>query len=260
MHRTVYSDTLAYVASSFDGVHIVDVSDPESLEYVSVFSYNMATDVHVSAHYLYVAAGYAGVSVVDVSDPKHPVEVAYSLDGYGEQLHIVEPYLYLAWNYSGLRILDIGVPDSIHEVGYYTGISTAGIYSDGDYIYVGTSLDGFFIFEFTPTGIKDRDDFTGNLPKGFALHQNYPNPFNPSTTITYEVPWTRAGQSHVTLTVYDVRGRRVKTLIDSGLGPGSHTVIWDGRNERGQSIPSGIYIYSLNVADATMTRKMILLQ
>jgi len=248
-------DTIAYVASSFDGVYIINVKDPEQLTRISRFpTYDIASDVHVSGNYLYVAAGYAGISVVDISDPAMPIEVAYSLAGYGNKIHVVDPYLYLAGGSYGLRVLDISEPDSIHEVGYYGKASVGGIYADEDYIYMGTFDGGFYIFEFTPVGIipVDEGGFAG-LPKSFVLHQNYPNPFNPTTTISFDIPEEK---EHVKLTVYDLRGRHVKTLIDSELIPGNHRVSWDGRNDRGEVASSGVYFYTIKTGDHVATRKM----
>ncbi len=110
---------------------------------------------------------------------------------------------------------------------------------------------------------------TGDLPPGgiavpgsFAFAQNYPNPFNPSTTIEVHVPEVEtAGESeHVDLTVYDIRGRRVRVLVDDGLGPGVHMIHWDGRDDGGVPVPSGIYIYTLRSGDRTLTRKMTVMK
>jgi len=252
-------DTVAYVASAFDGVYIINIKDPEQLTRISRFpTYDIASDVHVSGNYLYVAAGYAGVSVVDISDPAMPVEVAYSLAGYGNKIHVVDPYLYLAGGSYGLRVLDISVPDSIHEVGYYGKASLGGIYADDNYIYMGTYDAGFYIFEFAPVGIIPIDEGGfSSLPKIFVLHQNYPNPFNPTTTISFDIPEEK---EHVKLTVYDLRGRHVKTLVDSELEPGSHKVVWDGRTEHGNTVSSGVYIYNITSNNTSYSRKMIMIK
>jgi hypothetical protein len=105
------------------------------------------------------------------------------------------------------------------------------------------------------TGIGDGEDPDIRLPAAFALTQNYPNPFNPSTTIAFDVPSNGAGET-VTLTVYDIRGRLVSTLVERELEPGHHTVSWNGRDERGRAVSSGIYLYTLRAAGETFTRKM----
>ncbi len=254
--------TIAYVASAFDGVYIIDVSDPENPESLSrVPAYDLVSDVHASGNYLYIADGYAGVNVVYVEDPAHPVEVAYSLAGYGNQIHVVEPYLYLAGGSYGMKVLDISVPEEIHEVGYYGKASQGGISADEDYIYMGTLGAGFYVFEFTPTGIVTDDPGTPEiLPRTFVLHQNYPNPFNPSTTIRYEVPGDPGEKKSVDLEVYDLRGHLLEALVDGEEEPGVHRVQWDGKNRRGEPVPSGVYLYRITVGEFTGTRKMTVLR
>jgi len=96
------------------------------------------------------------------------------------------------------------------------------------------------------------DDVTGR----FALGQNYPNPFNPSTTISFAVP--RAG--HVSLKVYDLAGRHVRTLVDGDLPADTHAVVWDGRNTSGRQVSSGAYYYRLNAAGHAETKQMVLIK
>ncbi len=90
------------------------------------------------------------------------------------------------------------------------------------------------------------------------LEQNYPNPFNPTTRIGYEVEDGAKGK--VTVTVYDVTGARVRTLVDEPAKAGLHTVVWDGRDARGMAVGSGIYFYRLSTPAHTLTRKMVLLK
>jgi hypothetical protein len=89
------------------------------------------------------------------------------------------------------------------------------------------------------------------LPSGFALNQNYPNPFNPATAIEFHLPV----RSRVEITVYNVLGQRVATLLDRELPPGSHSVTWDA-----DGYASGVYFYRLATDGRVQTRKMILLK
>jgi len=82
----------------------------------------------------------------------------------------------------------------------------------------------------------------------------------PSSGNTVDVPRESGRERQVRLTIYDVRGRLVKTLVDTGLEPGSHRVVWDGRNERGERVLGGMYLYTLRSEDRTFTRKMVLLR
>lgn len=90
------------------------------------------------------------------------------------------------------------------------------------------------------------------------LLQNEPNPFNPSTTISF----TLGGKESIKLdlTVFDIRGRTVKRLISGSREPGKHTVFWDGTNEFGGLVSSGVYFYRLTAGDFTRTRKLVILK
>ena len=94
------------------------------------------------------------------------------------------------------------------------------------------------------------------MPSGFALHQNYPNPFNPSTTIRYDLP----AQAEIRLTVYDVLGRKVRTLVQQNQSAGAHTVVWDGRDASGRQLASGVYVYRLQAGELEKSAKMLLLK
>ncbi len=101
------------------------------------------------------------------------------------------------------------------------------------------------------------------IPRAFALHQNYPNPFNPQTTIRFAIPAdpeNSEGAQKVTLAVYNLRGQLMAELLDRELEPGTYTVQWDGRDQKGRSVPSGIYLYNLTWGDRTSTRKMVVLK
>jgi hypothetical protein len=96
-----------------------------------------------------------------------------------------------------------------------------------------------------------RFNSASNVPRAFSLLQNYPNPFNPSTTIGFAIPVS----SHVTLTIIDVLGRQVETLIDENREAGEYKVQWDPTN-----LSSGLYFYRLKAAGHTDTKKLILLR
>ncbi len=94
------------------------------------------------------------------------------------------------------------------------------------------------------------------VPAATVLNQNYPNPFNPVTTITYDV--SKAG--HVTIQLFDVAGRLIRTLIDQRKDAGRFHIEWNGKDSNGATVPSGLYFYRMHTAGYTATRKMILLR
>ncbi|NIA29130.1 MAG: T9SS type A sorting domain-containing protein, partial [Actinobacteria bacterium] len=93
------------------------------------------------------------------------------------------------------------------------------------------------------------------IPKKFDLSQNYPNPFNPTTTIRYQLPQV----VKVRLQIYNIMGQLVRTLVDGEKEPGYHAVIWDGRNDVGMGVGSGVYYYRLIAGEHVMVKKMALL-
>jgi len=97
----------------------------------------------------------------------------------------------------------------------------------------------------------------GPIPQRLTLHQNEPNPFNPITSIRYEVP---SPGGRVTLNIYDVHGRLVRTLLDRNEPAGSKSTTWDGRNNAGSRVASGTYFYRLESNGEVLTRKMTLLE
>ncbi len=97
----------------------------------------------------------------------------------------------------------------------------------------------------------------GGLPTQFALHQCVPNPFNPTTTIGYDLP----KRTTVRLTVFDVAGRLVRSLVPSEvLGAGRHEVVWNGRNESGRSVSAGLYFFRLEAGGFQATKRMTLVK
>ncbi len=89
------------------------------------------------------------------------------------------------------------------------------------------------------------------------MAQNIPNPFNPSTVIGYDVP---EGGGHVTLRIYDVGGRLVRTLIDGFESAGRKSVTWHGRDARGHRVATGVYFYHMTAPGFEETRKLVLLK
>ncbi|MGH1363750.1 MAG: FlgD immunoglobulin-like domain containing protein [Calditrichia bacterium] len=94
-------------------------------------------------------------------------------------------------------------------------------------------------------------------PQDFQLEQNYPNPFNPTTTIRFGVA---AEQTFVSLKVYDISGREVRTLINEQVSAGQFAIEWDGKNNSGQEVAGGIYLYRLTAGNFVQTRKMTFLK
>jgi hypothetical protein len=109
------------------------------------------------------------------------------------------------------------------------------------------------------TGVSSirEDNLTdASLPREFALFRNYPNPFNPSTVIRFDLP--RAVNAK--LVIYDILGQRIRTLVNEKLEAGQKQATWDGTNDAGERVSSGIYIYRLKAGNYVKSLKLILLR
>jgi len=104
----------------------------------------------------------------------------------------------------------------------------------------------------TGTGVESKD----GTPSSWSLEQNYPNPFNPETRINFSLLLP----AQVRLTVLNILGQKVATLVDGHLPSGMKSVRWNGRDESGRFVPSGVYFYRIDTPEFTQTRRMILMK
>ena len=95
-----------------------------------------------------------------------------------------------------------------------------------------------------------------SIPNIYVLYENYPNPFNPVTTLRYDLP----ENGHVNITIYDMLGREIKTLMDQTQDAGYRSIIWDATNEYGKPVGAGIYLYQIQAGEYMQTKKMVLLK
>ena len=106
------------------------------------------------------------------------------------------------------------------------------------------------------TGITDVDGNPNVIPLEYSLGSNYPNPFNPTTQIEYALPVS----NHVSIKVFNSLGQKVKTLVDRQMTPGTHHTNWDGTNDAGNVVPSGLYFYKMESSHFNSVKRMLLLK
>jgi hypothetical protein len=188
------------------------------------------------------------VTVYDLSSPTDPVRdtiieiplTVLSSARHGNELWLVGP--------EGVGLLDCSdsLPRFIGLAGkpgrYITVDSRAVVTSDGGSVLV------YYRF--------DTPDPEPILPEHYILRQNYPNPFNGTTVIRFDL----VQSAPTRLVIYNILGQRVRTLIDSELSPGEYIVRWDGTDDRGTEVATGVYLYRLISGDAVSTKKMLLLK
>ena len=106
--------------------------------------------------------------------------------------------------------------------------------------------------EYTSTAVSN-EELVLNVPETFTLHQNYPNPFNPSTTIGFDVPNIN---TLVKLEIYNILGQKVKTLVNDVYSAGRYNVKWDGTNDAGVQVSTGVYIYRVQAGNVVQSKKL----
>ena len=136
------------------------------------------------------------------------------------------------------------------DLGPYS-VTSFGI-DQHDELYI-CSFDGK-IYKFSQALSTVKID--GIIPNKIFLHQNYPNPFNPVTTLRYDLP----ENGLVNITIYDMLGRQVKTLMDQTQDAGYRSVIWNATDDYGKPVSAGIYLYQIQAGGYIRTKKMVLLK
>ena len=164
-----------------------------------------------------------------------------------------------------LRINSVSIVSSAFYSDTITTISYTWAVKDKGFVVTIDSRDGETDPEFTVAGSYTvlKEIITGvetplsSTPvRDFSLFQNYPNPFNPGTTIQYQLPST----THATLKIYNLLGQEIRTLVNARQSHGLYKLHWDGRDDLGRDVPSGVYIYKLQAGDYTRSRKMELIR
>ncbi|MEJ5351020.1 MAG: T9SS type A sorting domain-containing protein [Melioribacteraceae bacterium] len=155
------------------------------------------------------------------------------------------------------RVMHTNVPGSSPFHSYtYLNQPSEGKEPGWYYIGDGTTISLYLIRAYVSYVLSDNKEVVELLPSSFTLEQNYPNPFNPTTTISYQIPV----MTNVQIKIYDVLGREIKTLIDEIKPAGKYNVAWDGTDNYGNNVSSGVYFYKLIAGSFVQTKKMILMK
>lgn len=111
---------------------------------------------------------------------------------------------------------------------------------------------------YNPTQPPALETTAESIPQAFALQQNYPNPFNPSTTIAFSIPADYRG--YVSLRIYNMLGELVRELVAGELAPGQYQQVWNGVDNAGHTLATGLYVYQLRAGNFSATRKLLLMK
>lgn len=261
--KLLLDNDILYLAEAFK-IYVVDISNPiQPIELLNFYPSGMSiiSDIEIIGHHLFVVGGQYMV-VYDISSPDNPIYInTLQNSSYGFRKVSASPYSdHLITLDKGMvnaiRIFDVSDVNAPYEyLSFNMPIADYGSISMHDsLILFPNGSNGFYIFKHPLPIISNISP--PKIIVDFNLMQNYPNPFNPNTTISYTLP---AG-SEVELTIFNILGQKTKTLVTNKQIAGSHEIQWDGRNEQGENVSSGIYLYSLKANGHTITKKMVLLR
>ncbi len=147
--------------------------------------------------------------------------------------------------------------EKIYELGFlsagdriYFGVDRG---ENDNYYWDATEIAWTVTFDGKATGLEEQEV---NLSKDFTLEQNYPNPFNSNTMISFNIPKTES----VTINIYDIKGQKICTLLNNKMKAGNHSVKWNGRNNKGNIVPSGIYFYRIEAGSYQKVKRMLFIK
>jgi len=285
----------AFVAGGSQGLLVFDISEPTVPTVVGRSNTNdFAIEVIVSEQYAYVSDRYAGLRVFDLSDPTQPVAVG-KYPANDEPLWVIYlakwgNTLVLAADFE-VFILDVTNPLEPKQIGSYVSSRIQDISLAGDLLFLATARNGIEVVDISDPvatkkvctydtegaamGVASRDSMLfvadhnsllrfqwrgssdpnghGVVPDDLRIDPGYPNPFNPSTTIEYSIPRT----SRLSLSVYNILGQKVATLVDDVKPAGSYTARWGGTDAAGNSVASGVYLCTIKAGGAYRTIKLV---
>lgn len=184
-------------------------------------------------------------------------------DDLHNQIYIIGGYHELNPSLTSVEVYDLYNPnaettESINPMKYGRKSPTAVYFEGKIYVFGGEDINGNVVskvevYDGTATALVDES----GLPNHYdILEQNYPNPFNPETNITFNLRSSR----NVTLDVYSILGEHIVNLVDKNMGNGKYNVVWNGKDNTGNIVPSGVYIYQLKTDNSILTKKMSLLK
>ena len=160
-------------------------------------------------------------------------------------------------------IMDLDFDDPVVEFRYYEGGNNGPNFKPSNNI---ETIKSAQVFTATSLSLSKKEKFykvslkggftNDDIPPITRLENNYPNPFNPETTIKFSL----STESMLRLDIYNIKGQRIKTLVNENMLPGRHEVVWNGLDDNNRTVASGIYFYRLRTKDYIQTRKIVLLK
>ncbi len=261
---------LAFLARAFhtglhkNGLHIIDVTNPIFPKPISTFNLWKAVFVDISGSHAFVATsnspglpGYRGFAILDISNPESPIELSRidslwsSVGELANGLVVSESW---AYRKKVISVINPEAPVAKESIAGFSDVAVCGFDGGRDVICV-DSAPGVRVYrnDILITNVAENDR---QSPNDFILYQNYPNPFNSDTKIRYQL----AAAVKVRLSVYNLVGQKIRTLVNSKQQAGNYSITWDGRDDAGNPVASGLYFYRFESEKLVKTSKMLLLR
>ena len=260
---TIKDDYLYFV--NINGLCIYDISNPlYPIEVGYWDSNNRAEAFALQGDYAYVADYDGGLKVIDLSDPTNPTLTNTLILNYSSKLTI-QPIIRnnklivsdKDWN--EIFVYDLTDPvNPLYQSSYKWNKYTNDMEIFDNYLFCANGIGPYYnyglsILDFSEFTTETLENEIQNISSNLS---NYPNPFNPTTTISFSVTQM---SSFVTLEIYNIKGQKVKQLVSDQLSSGQHAIVWNGDDESGKPVGSGVYLYKLNVNSKTEAVKKCLL-
>ena len=214
------------------------------------------TGIFIIENYLFISGRDGGLKVIDISNPEHP----YITGGLqaGElitSMYYLDNHLYTIAGYGQFNIFNLNNPKRPSLINSYSTVPVDwGLSVTEDLIFIASIEYGLYIYE-NPIVSNIQNEYP-YYEKNHKLNQNYPNPFNPETTIEYQLP----ENSFVLVKVSNILGQEIKTLVNENKPAGNHFIKWDGTDNSGNKVSSGIYVYKIKAGNFIDIKKMVLLK
>ena len=241
-----------------DGTEIMDIVDPAILSYLDESLDAGTYEYTIEAYY---------INPSGVSEPTEPVEATVVLNPPSNVQAVSQgpaPIVTITWEAPdvtrGVASYNVYRDGELHEEGIMGFMFLDTPVPPGTHIYNVTALyDGGYESGFSnDAGIGPGPATDPNLiPIVTALEGNYPNPFNPTTTISFS---TMESTENTEIVIYNLKGQKIKTIVNEILLAGVHTVVWDGTDENSKRVSSGVYLYKMQAGNYIETKKMILMK
>lgn len=245
------SGNYAYIASGESGLFILNISDFNQPEVIGHYdSPDMAFDVDVSDELAFIADD-DGMRIINISDPNNPYEVGFydtPLSWGSVDIKVIGNIAILLHRY-GIFTIDVSNPSNPVLIdSYFLACNSGNLNIQDEYIYLANNIS-FIILR--SDELTDLNILELAIPDNFSLSQNYPNPFNAQTQINYSLPYA----GNVKIDIYDILGRKVRSLYNGSQTAGEHSIIW-----RANGFASGVYFYRLTAGDRKFAKQLTLIK